>query len=113
MRKRFSPQIVAEVVPGGISTHIEAISTLSDRISQGAFAECSLLFPLFVAGSRAENARQASVIRNRLVAMNKWRRFKNVDACIDILDEIWTVNGPRAVAWQDVSKHRGWNLALF
>ncbi|EWG35868.1 hypothetical protein FVEG_00066 [Fusarium verticillioides 7600] len=113
LRKRFSQHTVAEVVPGGISTHIEAISSLSDRIPQGAFAECSLLFPLFVAGSRAENARQASVIRNRLVAMNKWRKFKNVDACVDVLDEIWAVNGPRAVAWQDVSKHRGWNLALF
>ncbi|KAF5654415.1 C6 transcription factor [Fusarium sp. NRRL 25303] len=113
LRKRFPQQVVAEIVPGGIATHIEAISNLSDRIPQGAFAECSLLFSLFVAGSRAENARQASVIRNRLVAMNKWRKFKNVDACIDVLDEIWTFNGPRAVAWQDVSKHRGWNLALF
>ncbi|KAF9765731.1 hypothetical protein IL306_001998 [Fusarium sp. DS 682] len=113
LRKRFAQQIVAEVIPGGITTHIEAISTLSDRILQSAFAECSLLFPLFVAGSRAENARQATVIRNRLVSMNKWRKFKKVDACVDVLDEIWTVNGPRAVAWQDVSKHRGWNLALF
>ncbi|KAF5982759.1 C6 transcription factor OefC [Fusarium bulbicola] len=43
----------------------------------------------------------------------EWRKFKNVDACVDVLDEIWTVNGPRAVAWQEVSKHRGWNLALF
>ncbi|KAF5546126.1 C6 transcription factor [Fusarium phyllophilum] len=50
LRKRFSQHIVADVVPGGISTHIEAISTLSDRIPQGAFAECSLLFPPFVAG---------------------------------------------------------------
>ncbi|TVY70497.1 Transcriptional activator protein UGA3 [Fusarium oxysporum f. sp. cubense] len=113
LHKRFPQKIVADVVPGGVATHIEAISMLSDRIPEGAFAECSLLFPLFVAGSRAENARQASVIRNRLVTMNKWRKFKNVDACIDVLDEIWTVNGPRAVAWQDVSKHRGWNLALF
>lgn len=113
LRKRFPQQIVADVVPGGISTHIEAISTLSDRIPHGAFAEISLLFPLFVAGSVAENARQASVIRSRLVAMNKWRRFKNADACVDVLDEIWSVNGPRAVAWQDVTKHRGWNLALF
>ncbi|CCT63274.1 uncharacterized protein FFUJ_00094 [Fusarium fujikuroi IMI 58289] len=113
LRKRFPRQVVADVVPGGISTHIEAISTLSDRIPHGAFAEISLLFPLFVAGSVAENARQASVIRSRLVAMNKWRRFKNADACVDVLDEIWSVNGPRAVAWQDVTKHRGWNLALF
>ncbi|KAF5700323.1 C6 transcription factor [Fusarium globosum] len=113
LRKRFPQQIVADVVPGGISRHIEAISTLSDRIPHGAFAEISLLFPLFVAGSVAENARQASVIRGRLVAMNKWRRFKNADACVDVLDEIWSVNGPRAVAWQDVTKHRGWNLALF
>ena len=113
LRKRFPQQIVTNIIPAGISTHIEAISTLSDRIPQGAFAECSLLFPLFVAGSRAENARQASVIRDRLVAMNKWRRFKNVDACIDVLDEIWEVNGPSTVAWQDVTKLRGWNLALF
>lgn len=113
LRKRFRQQVVAQVVPGGIATHIEAISALSNRIPQGAFAECSLLFPLFVAGSRAESPRQASVIQNRLVMMNKWRNFKNVDACIDVLDEIWTMNGPRAVVWQDVSKHRGWNLALF
>ncbi|KAK2684064.1 Fungal transcription factor [Fusarium oxysporum f. sp. vasinfectum] len=53
LRKRFRQQVVAEVVPGGIATHIEAISALSNRIPQGAFAECSLLFPLFVAGSRA------------------------------------------------------------
>ncbi|CZR32095.1 uncharacterized protein FPRO_02069 [Fusarium proliferatum ET1] len=113
LRKRFPQQIVADVIPGGTSTHVEAISTLSDRIPHGAFAEISLLFPLFVAGSVAENARQASAIRSRLVAMNKWRRFKNADACVDVLDEIWSVNGPRAVAWQDVTKHRGWNLALF
>ncbi|KAF4338459.1 C6 transcription factor [Fusarium beomiforme] len=114
LRKRFPQQIVTGVVPGGITHHIEAICTLSDRIPQGALAEISLLFPLFVAGSRAENARQATVIRNRLVSMNKWRRFKNTDACIDVLDEIWSIDGgPRTVAWQDVSKHRGWNLALF
>ncbi|KAJ4125730.1 hypothetical protein NW765_001504 [Fusarium oxysporum] len=98
LRKRFPQQTVAEVVPEGIVTHIEPISALSHRIPQSAFAECSLLFPLFVAGSRAENVRQASVIRNQLVTMNKWRKFKNVDACVDVVDEIWTVTGPRAVA---------------
>ena len=113
LTKSLRQQIVTDIIPAGASTNIEAISTLSDRIPQGAFAECSLLFPLFVAGSRADNAGQASLVRNRLAAINNWRRFTNVDACIDVLDEIWEVNGSGAVAWQDVSKHRGWNLALF
>ncbi|KAF4454875.1 C6 transcription factor OefC [Fusarium austroafricanum] len=120
LRKRIPQQTVIDIVPEGITTHIESICAFSDKIPQGAFAECSLLFPLFVAGSRTESARQATVIRNRLVTMNKLRKFKNVDACVEILDEIWTVNGEktatlsqRNIAWQDVSKHRGWNLALF
>lgn len=117
------PHVATTLVPEGIPTHVESICALSEKIPVGALAESSLLFPLFVAGNEAETPSQISLIRSRLVQMNKWRRFRNVDACVEILDEVWMerwkssptsgVVQRQPLFWQDVLKHRGWQLALF
>jgi hypothetical protein len=114
------PHVFVALIPEGILPHIESICNLSEKIHEGALVESSLLFPLFIAGNEATTPRQITLIRNRLVGMNKWRRFRHVDACVEILDEVWTErwkSSPQApyvpVSWQDISRRKGWQLALF
>ncbi len=118
IRKNF-PEGVAKVLPEGILTHVAAICEAALRVPEASSEECSLLFPLFIAGGEAEAASHRQVVRDRLVSMNKWRGFRNVDACREVLEEVWAqepqdVQGEQTLRmdWRDVVESRGWQLAL-
>ncbi|KAH7131677.1 pyridoxal phosphate-dependent transferase [Dactylonectria estremocensis] len=98
---------------------VEAICNLSRDVPEGCLVECTLLFPLFMAGGEAQQTAQVEMIREKLRAMEKWRKFRNVQACLDVLDEVWRrkTDGSRRsdrddVDWLDVVKQRGWKLSI-
>ncbi|KAK2021866.1 hypothetical protein LX32DRAFT_223916 [Colletotrichum zoysiae] len=99
---------------------VDAVCAASDSIPEGCYAETSMIFPLFMAGGEAETARHVEVVRAGLRSLNSRRRFRNADACVDVLDEVWRLAaaGTRKrdsakVDWLDVTRSRNWKLALF
>ncbi|EMT70241.1 Transcriptional activator protein UGA3 [Fusarium odoratissimum] len=98
---------------------VESICKLSRQVSEGCLVECTLLFPLFMAGGEAHETSEIEIIREKLGEMIKWRKFRNVEACLDVLDEVWRrrMDGSRRedqdkVDWLDVVKQRGWKLSI-
>lgn len=114
--RKYFPRQAQDVMPEGAQVHVASICNIAQKVPDGSLAECSLLFPLFIAGGEAEDASHIRAIGNRLWTMNKWRRFRNVDACRDVLDEVWRRRSEdgtaRRVDWRDVINQRGWQLAL-
>ncbi|CAH0047205.1 unnamed protein product [Clonostachys solani] len=109
----------AEHVHAKIQSQVKSIVEAVGNIPEGCLPECTLLFPVFMAGGDAEDSDDIWVIRNKLESMNRWRCFRNVEAALDVLDELWRLNATRAggetgdrVDWLDVVKRRGWKLAI-
>ncbi|KAJ4198788.1 hypothetical protein NW767_008779 [Fusarium falciforme] len=107
------------VLQAKIKACVEAIVKLSREVLEGCLVECTLLFPLFVAGGEAREMSEIEAIRGKLGDMIRWRKFRNVEACLEILDEVWRrrADGSRRsdqghVDWIDIVKHRGWNLSI-
>ncbi|KAI8712686.1 Zn(2)-C6 fungal-type domain-containing protein [Fusarium sp. LHS14.1] len=107
------------VLQAKIKACVEAIVKLSREVSEGCLVECTLLFPLFMAGGEAHEMSHIEAIREKLGDMIKWRKFRNVEACLEILDEVWRrrADGSRMsdqghVDWVDIVKHKGWNLSI-
>lgn len=124
-----------------IQDQVRRICAIANEMPLGSLAECTLLFPLFMAGGEVYPAdaageaampeeredddtvellaEPATVILNRLKSMNQCRRFRNVDACIDVLEELWQQRAAQSenietqtIDWLDVVKARGYTLAL-
>ncbi|EHK21816.1 uncharacterized protein TRIVIDRAFT_127080, partial [Trichoderma virens Gv29-8] len=99
-----------------IWVYVESVCDVAQRVPEGSLAECSLLFPLFIAGGEAKDTAHIERIRNRLYTMNQWRRFRNVDACREVLEDVWKKRNEsdetERVDWRDIVRQRGWQLAL-
>ncbi|KAK7420359.1 hypothetical protein QQX98_002782 [Neonectria punicea] len=98
---------------------VEAICMLTRGVSEGCLVECTLLFPLFMVGEEATEVSQIEIIREKLCTMVRLRKFRNVEACLDALDEVWRrrSDGSRhsdcdKVDWLDIVKHRDWQLSI-
>ncbi|KAF6836756.1 hypothetical protein CPLU01_03550 [Colletotrichum plurivorum] len=109
----------SEVLKSKIQTSVLAICDLTSRMPEGCLAECTLVFPLFMAGGEAHETCQTEKIRGKLDVISKWRRFRNIEACLSVLEEVWRLRalgsrsgGHGRVDWLDVVKRRGWKLAL-
>ncbi|KAM5344374.1 hypothetical protein ACJ41O_012911 [Fusarium nematophilum] len=107
------------VLKAKLDTCVKAICKLSRQVPEGCLVECTLLFPLFIAGGEAQETPEIETIREKLCAMSRWRKFRNVEACLNILDKVWQrrADGSRRndrdkVDWLDIVKHRGWKLAI-
>ncbi|KAL6884264.1 fungal-specific transcription factor domain-containing protein [Trichoderma longibrachiatum] len=115
VRQHF-PQRATEILPEGIRAYVESVCDVAQKVPEGSLAECSLLFPLFIAGGEATDASHVERIRDRLCSMNRWRRFRNVNACREVLEEVWKKrvesNESERVDWRDVVRQRCWQLAL-
>jgi transcriptional activator protein UGA3 len=96
--------------------YVESVCDAAQKVPEGSLAECSLLFPLFIAGGEAKSETHIERIKNRLYTMNKWRRFRNVNACREVLEELWErrskLNETKTIGWRDIVRQRGWQLAL-
>lgn len=72
-----------------------------------------------MAGGEAQETSEIVIIREKLGEMIKWRKFRNVEVCLYVLDEVWRrrMGGSRRedqdnVDWPDVVKQRGWKLSI-
>ena len=81
--------------------------------------ECTLLFPVFMAGGEIYDRDKMQTLRERLQAMASYRRFENIKTVLDVLEEVWDVrtrtlpiDASNPYDWHHVLKRRGWKLAL-
>jgi hypothetical protein len=109
----------SEALEAKIRSCVEKTCNLAGSMPEGCLAECTLVFPLFLAGGEARDIDHIETIRERLRTIVNMRKFRNVEACVDVLDELWRLraSGSRSsdldqVDWLDIVKHRGWKLAI-
>ncbi|KAM0562826.1 hypothetical protein ACHAPJ_001666 [Fusarium lateritium] len=109
----------ADILKAKVKACVVSICKLSRQVSEGCLVECTLLFPLFMAGGEAHETTEIQIVREKLCEMIKWRKFRNVEACLEVLDEVWRrrADGSRRedddkVDWLDVVKSRGWKLSI-
>lgn len=109
----------SEVLEAKIQSCVTEICELGGSMPEGCLAECTLVFPLFIAGGEARDISHVETIRERLEVIVNLRKFRNVEACLDVLDEVWRLRasgsrscGEDKVDWLDIVKHRGWKLAI-
>ncbi|CCT71325.1 uncharacterized protein FFUJ_08614 [Fusarium fujikuroi IMI 58289] len=79
----------SSILKANLKACVESICKLSRQVSEGCLVECTLLFPLFMAGGEAHETSEIVIIREKLGEMIKWRKFRNVEVCLDVLDEVW------------------------
>ncbi|ETS81094.1 hypothetical protein PFICI_06096 [Pestalotiopsis fici W106-1] len=109
----------ATVLNQKIRRHVESICAKVRDMPTGCLPECTLLFPLFMAGGEAEELAHIAVIREKMRVINENRRFRNIEVCLQILDELWRLriagagneSGNR-VDWLDVIQLKGYKLAI-
>ncbi|KAJ6445235.1 hypothetical protein O9K51_03641 [Purpureocillium lavendulum] len=102
-----------------VLSRVASISELVTMMPDGCLAECTLLFPLFMAGGEADDVFHIQIIREKLLSINKWRHFQNVNHALEVLDELWRLRGMgalgqcgRRVDWLDIVKTRDIKLAI-
>ncbi|KAJ9604734.1 hypothetical protein H2200_010848 [Cladophialophora chaetospira] len=102
-----------------MSTQVECAIQFAEALPVAALPECTLLFPLFLAGAETIIPRNIQNVRSRLSEMLAYRRFDNVRIALDVLEELWDVKSrtnpvdwSRPYDWLDVLQRRGWKLAL-
>lgn len=112
-------KIPADEVATKISHQVSTICDLVTEMPEGCLAECTLLFPLFMAGGEAEKPQHVQTIREKLVVINQWRHFRNVDHALETLDELWRLRatdtfGPEGekLDWLDITKANGTLLSI-
>lgn len=113
------------------SQQVSSIISSVEQMPAECLPECTLLFPLFMAGGcETVDTDQACFIRKRLVDMERFRKFQNVAAALDVLEELWRHNRvvedvvveaetgqsvpppEKKMDWLDVLKRRDWKLAI-
>ncbi|KAK2729275.1 C6 transcription factor [Colletotrichum kahawae] len=72
-----------------LSESVTAICNISREIPEGCYAETSMIFPLFMAGGEATSPAEIATVRGGFSSLNQSRRFRNVDACVSVLEEVW------------------------
>ncbi|KAF4806900.1 Zinc cluster transcription factor CZF1 [Colletotrichum siamense] len=106
-----------ESLESNLSESVTAICKISREIPKGCYAETSMIFPLFMAGGEATSQVEIVTIREGFASLNHRRRFRNVDACVSVLEEVWKCTGAGSgrfkMDWMDIARTRGWKLALF
>lgn len=96
-----------------VSQAVQTFMECLDTMPPGCLPECTLLFPLFMAGGEARQQNDIAIIRNRLVGILNSRYFKNFASAIEVLDEVWAARSAgKSLDWSDVLREKGWKLAL-
>lgn len=81
--------------------------------------ECTLLFPLFMAGGETTSKVEILFIRGRLQHIATYRHFHNAASALSVLEELWLqhtsftglITG-EPLDWLDILRRRNWKLAL-
>lgn len=97
-------------------------TTIFDHVAKMPFAclpECTLLFPIFLAGGETDDAAQRLLVRDRMQKIADFRRFENIRVGLSVLEECWDIRSrtnpidpSRPYDWSRVLERRGWKLTL-
>ena len=81
--------------------------------------ECTLLFPLFMAGGETTSKLEIQSIRERLQHIATYRHFRNATSALSVLEELWLQHtgftgliAGEPLDWSDILRRRNWKLAL-
>lgn len=101
-----------------ISHQCSAIVHHASNMPLKCLPECTLLFPLFMAGGETASKADIQFIRQRLHHIATFRRFQNAASALSVLEELWfqhtSFSGPmgQLLDWSDILNRRNWKLAL-
>lgn len=102
-----------------ITDQVEVIVSSVEQMPMRCLPECTLLFPLFLAGGEATQESHINSIRNRMLDMIQSRGFRNVEVALSVLEKLWRLKIVRQPAetstridWLDIVRQDGIDLSL-
>jgi hypothetical protein len=66
--------------------------TSIDKMPTRSLPECTLLFPIFLAGGEATEEAHIKSIRHKMRDMIESRGFRNVEVALGVLEKLWRLN---------------------
>lgn len=116
-RKAFPLQ--AEELSKKATAQAALIVETIEQMPTRSLPECTLLFPIFLAGGEATTESHIKVIRNRMLDMIESRGFRNVEVALSVLEKLWRLKIARKSAgssvrvdWLDIVHQEGVELSL-
>lgn len=117
MRRAFPGQ--QDELSSKITAQVAAIVGYIEQMPTRSLPECTLLFPLFLAGGEATKESHIKCIRHRMLDMIESRGFRNVEVALSVLEKLWRLRIARKKAdasvrvdWLDIVQQEGINLSL-
>lgn len=106
---------ISRKIANQVSTVVQHVGNMPLK----CLPECTLLFPLFMAGGETTSKVEIQFIRGRLHHIATYRHFHNAASALSVLEELWLqhtsftglITG-EPVDWLDILKRRNWKLAL-
>jgi hypothetical protein len=102
-----------------VTHEVAAMVTNIDKMPTRSLPECTLLFPIFLAGGEATKEAHIKSIRHKMLDMIESRGFRNVEVALCILEKLWRLNLERKtsqtkgrVDWLDIGQQDGVLLSL-
>ena len=84
-----------------IGKQIRSIIYYIHGIPEGSLVESSLLLSLFLAGGGAEDSHQIQFVRQRMRDFVEVKYFRNVEAVLEVLEEVWFLRAAGAEGKDD------------
>ena len=116
---RYHYQDTPENLSHKITSQVNNVFEQVEKMPAACLPECTLLFPLFLAGGETNDPGQRQLARKRMQDIATYRRFENVSVGLEVLEEVWDIQSRtlpidawRPYDWSSVLERRGWKLAL-
>lgn len=116
---RHSSPMEEEELSSKVLNQVAAVVSCIEQMPTRSLPECTLLFPLFLAGGEATTESHMKSIRHRMLDMIDSRGFKNVEVALTVLEKLWRLkiarraaNSSARVDWLDIVRQDGISLAL-
>lgn len=98
-----------------VTDQVAVIVSSVEQMPARSLPECTLLFPLFLAGGEAIDESHINSIRNRMLDMIHSRGFRNVGVALSVLEKLWRQRIDASVGrvdWLDIVQQDGIHLSL-
>lgn len=116
--QRHIPQHAINI-PGKINDQVNKTIANIRQMPERCLPECTLLFPLFIAGTEATQQEQIMCIKEKMQSVILSRSFKNVEGALSLLETVWRLRLERQetafagyIYWQEVACAQSLMLAL-
>lgn len=114
-----SPSEQTDQLSSKITLQVAKIVEHIEQMPKRSLPECTLLFPLFLAGGEATQEEHIRSIQHRMRDMIESRGFRNVHVALSVLEKLWRlrsvrkeVNSSTEVDWIDIVEQEGISLSL-